>query len=933
MSSSSRTSSGGSTRDGQPAVNNGQQSPTFIIRKIDPCGNPHCGINSLQPYADEDIADVETARERQETGDQMLNAPETPHGGAATEDSNEAPATSGQNYNASEDPPEGQAEPMTENQRGLTIEELFSRIASNNAPGQFSRVSPLRESEEVAAGLDKASLEFEFGRSLNKGIEDLINGTIKAVRRAYEGRIKADVKAGWGLTIRKWLDQQQHKQKLELAAEFDEIYRQQWLIENAPKMQKVMEDRAEAAYHKLREVREREAEKRWAEKDYGEFLNHKRTEIHGKVEAELRQKLEEGVVAALQAEHMDRLREEARRQITNEMMEKMREQARQEIIDDKARYEHNMRFAKGVFSKFPSDAAPGIIGNGLFGIYRPNPDIHSETGNFPQPTRMPRGVIVHSSQGESSRMAGYASQSNGRPSTQVPSLLPALEFDRPPSSQASAPGDMPPPPRPRRIGRIVPPRRNRLTNINPGVGQAGNESAQKGSPGQQDPLKTPVAKLRAADQAFNKQLKDRMPGTRTASPKIYDDLSFLDAATLKRRAEASPAGSEPQPGNLGEDDDRAQRQGQSVEEQRVAPAPPTRTVPSQKAGKKRARDVDDEAGDEASGEDKENLGDGAKKPVSKRLRVEPSSQHHGISTRNRAAVRRAAAARASARARANTCSTSATASAPLPSAATTEKSTQQPPQPPTNVSEKPVTRANRLKRGRGAEKVEAKDEDDEASPPPAKRTRLATAKSSAANTTTATSSGTTAALATAAVNVKQEKRKPGRPPKAKSKAPSAAAKKRRSKLATPPPLRSEKTPEALGSPYANQAARAYGGGSPDNDNDDGESVPKDKGKGKEVRRSPDPSPKPGPESPVREDTAENRMWDAAIAEVRTSGNLSQPTRSSNVNDPFASSIRGQRDSSLAAADAEQSAGKEDEGKGKGKVEIIDLENEEDEDEL
>ncbi|KAL8720034.1 MAG: hypothetical protein Q9225_003050 [Loekoesia sp. 1 TL-2023] len=933
MSSESSAFSSGSPRVEQPAVDNGQQTPTFLIGNTDPCGNSHCGVNSLQSYAAENSADVQTPRGQQETGDQMLNAPETPHGGAADKDSSEESATSGHKFSAPKDPLEGQAGPSTANEKGLTVEDVFSRIISNDAPGQFSRASPLRESEEVAAGLDKASLEFEFSRSLNKGIDDLVNGTIKAVRKAYEGRIKADVKAEWGLIIRKWLDQQHDEQKRKLAAEFDENYRQQWLRENAPVMQKALEDRAEAAYHKLREVREMEAEKRWAEKDHGEFLNQKRTEIHGKVEAELRRKLEEGVVAALRAEHMDRLREEARQQVTNEMLESLQEQARQEIIDDQARYERNMHFAKGVFSKLPADAAPGIIGNGLFGIYRPDPDTHSETGNLPQPTRMPGRVVVHSSRGESSRMAGDASQSSGHPSTRVPSLLPALEFHQPPNTHASAPGDMPPPPRPGGIGGIVPPRRSRLTKINPGVGQAGNESAQKGSPGQQNPLKTPMARLRAADQAFHKQLKDRMPGTRTPSPKSYDDLSFLDAATPKRRAEASSAGPEPQPDSIGEGDSQAQRQAQSEQEQQVTPAPQTRTVPSQKAGKKRARDVEDEAGDEASGEDKENQGAGAKKPVTKRPRVEPSNPHHGMSTRNRAAVRRAAAARATARTRANSSSTTARAPAPLPAVATTEQSTQQSPQPSASVSRKPATRANRLKRGRVVEEVEAKEEDDEASPPPAKRTRLATAKRSAANTTTATSSGIAAAPATAAVNVKQEKRKPGRPPKAKGKAPGTAAKKTRSKLATPPPLRGEKTPEALGSPYADQAARAYGDGSStsDDDDDDGESVPKDKDKGKEVRRSPSPLATPRQESPVREDTAENRMRDAAIVQARVSGNFFPPTRSSNVNDPFASSMRGQGDSSLAAADAEQSAGEEkDEGKGKAEVVIIDLENEEDE---
>ena len=300
-----------------------------------------------------------------------------------------------------EGPNGGQLRQSTEKNEGLGIEDLSSNIESNDWSIRSSGL------EVEAARLDNSSIGLEFNNSLRKSVEDLITGTIKAIRRAYEAKVKAEIKAEWGRIVRKWLQDEENERRLDMMAQFDEHFRQQWLAENVPKMQQQLENRAEAEYHRYREVRG-EAERRWEREDYAGFWNYKVTQRYSHIEAELRQELEKGVVAALRAEHMGRLKEEARRQVAGELMEHMREQARQGVKDDKPSHENTTQFARGFYSSLSS-------------------------------------------------------------------------------------------------------------------------SSQKRS------LKSPVANLRAQEQAFNEQLKDRMPGTRTPSPvRDVDIESFLSSITPTR---------------------------------------------------------------------------------------------------------------------------------------------------------------------------------------------------------------------------------------------------------------------------------------------------------------------------------------------------------------------------------------------------------------
>ncbi|KAL9000759.1 MAG: hypothetical protein Q9188_005608 [Gyalolechia gomerana] len=853
--------------------------------------------------------------EANEVGRCELNPPETSHG-AVIEDPNEQPA----NRSGEDDVPEGsveaQAGPSTEDIKGLTSRDLLSRIISNGPPRQVFQPASLQRSEEEPAGLDLPSFEFEFGGSLRASVRDLISRMIGAIRKAYEGRIKAEVEAEWGQIVRKWLQGQEHDQKRALAADFDAQYRHQWEIQNVPKMQKQLANRAEVSYHKSREIREEEAEKRWTEKDYPYFWDIKKKEMSKKIEADLRRELQKGVIATLRAEHMERLREEARLQITHEMMERMREQARQEIIDDKARYHHNMLLTQGEISKPPADVAPGVIRNVFFNIHHPGAGARSETGNFLQPTRMPDRILHHSNQIESSRRAGSMFQSDERPLTLPPSLEPSL-FDCHPYTPPSGIDAMLPPPIPR---GMVPSDRNRTSGTNP-VEQAGIESPLEtsSSQAQQNPPKTPEAKLRASEKSCSKQLKDRIPGARIPSPIRDNDLgAFLQTIDRAERVGPGPA---IQPDNISEVDNQSREDARNGPGQRLVAVLQIRAAFTQKAGKKRPSPAEDEAADEDSGEYKDDRRAGPKKPLTKRPRLEPTIRSQRRSTRIQAVMQSAATDAARARANASTM----TAAAPAQSSAT------QPSQTGDNTGRKPIARSGRLKRNRDVQEAEIKE--DKASPPPTKRTRRATAKINAAHTSNGTFTvAAAAASGPIAVDVNQAKRKPGRPRKTNGKAAPAAAKQINLRRVTPPPQISEKTPEALECPSANQAAQASGGEPLDNDNEETSSVPEDKGKGREVL---DPSANLRSESPVREDTAENRMWDSLAAEGRASGAFHRPTRSSNVNDPFSSSIRCREDSFLALADAELSAREQekDEGERKGQAEVIDLEDDETEEGL
>ncbi|KAL8841058.1 MAG: hypothetical protein Q9170_001083 [Blastenia crenularia] len=642
--------------------------------------------------------------------------------------------------------------PSTSCRGGNTVEDLFSTTIAGELPPSVARIDRLRSCEEEAAGLNKATLELHFAGPLHESMNDLISGTIEATRRAYEVRIREEVKTSWRTIIQKWLEDQLDQQRRDIMAKFHEQYKQQWLAENTPTLLKDLTDRAEAAYHKFRTEREAEADRRWAKQDFADYMNQKRNQVQYQIEADLRQELERGVVAALKTEHMERLREEARHQITNEMMESMREEARREIIDDHARYQKNIRWAPYTSSTLSVDAPARVSGNSLFSIYSPGLAASSESRNIPQPTRVSSRVTVHSAPGQSPRMAGKASQSRPRPS-----LAAAFDFKQPSTKQASAEGDMPPPPKP---GSIVPGLRDQSCYFTPAVLQAQNSSSRL----QHSLLNSPVAEFVVAEEASKKQTNSKVLETRLLDPVRGNGPG---PSSLKidqtRSGDAGSAVTETQSDNVRHEDVQIQEHVQSGQGQHIASATRIIVVPPQKGSNKRARSRDNEVDDESAGKNEEIGQYEANEPVNKRTRVEPSSQNAGQVTQTRAHVRRAAAAktRAGASARSNASTMTAAAPPPPPAAATSGRSAAQSSQSAAAESEKSSTSSTPMKQRRGPQESVVKEGDDLESPPLAKRTR-AGIKISAARNATAKCEKITAA---AAINAEQKKRKPERPPK------------------------------------------------------------------------------------------------------------------------------------------------------------------------
>lgn len=841
----------------------------------------------------EDQADATLARESNIAGSREPFPVETSNS-TAGQDSSKITANSDK-----EDNTLGSLDAQTrlprENVEGLTSRNLSNRIISSGAPRQ-AFLTPLEENEVEAAGLDLPSLEIEVNGSLTASVRGLIDSTIEAIRNAYESRVKVEIEANWGQIVQDWLDGQENERRQAVKAELDLQYRHQWEVESRPKIAKQIEDRTEAAYQKYRDVQEKEAERRWVQEDYPSFLSEKKAEVTEKVEAELRQELEKGVVAALRAEHMNQLRDEARRQITREMMTQIRERARQDIIGDKVHYGRNMRFAKDVSARIPAETEPDIIGNGLFDVYRPDLRASSETSNFPQPTLIPNRGSIHSSRYESSDITGDPSQSNRSCLTQLPSLAPAF-FGRSRIAQLSdAEATPPPPPRPKQVTTS---RREPLSGINVDSGQAEHRSAFVGSldTGFQDLPRTPEANLLPAERPFIEQLQYNLSGIR--AQRVAAGLAGLDLQS-NTRVDAHR--------------DR-ESQAQIDQEQHFDALPYIRiakVMPTQEAGKKRARSYEDETTDDDTDQDKENRnvtpnGPAIKRPLTSAFPV----TNHRMSIRGRGAMPSAATNAARAEARASVT----IVAAPLQSSAT------QLFQQRIDAGRDRTTRSNRLKRGREPEEAEIKEE-DEISPPPAKRTRRATANSNAAHRSNSTSATTAAPRAATAVDAKQTKRKPGRPRKNRGKAAPAAARKTNLRRSNPPHGRDKTTLDVPESQSADEAVRATGDEPLDSGKEDEVSAATDNSKGKGVLRPP----KLRSTSPVREVTAENRTWNSLAADRRASIAFPRPTRSSGPNDPFSSAVRGPRESSLDRADPELSARERAEGMRKGNVEIVDLES-------
>ncbi|KAL9601302.1 MAG: hypothetical protein Q9219_002597 [cf. Caloplaca sp. 3 TL-2023] len=600
---------------------------------------------------------------------------------------------------------EGRAGIVLEDQHDRKLEDLLSRIKSNTPPHCISQLGSLQKSNGEASDLDTLSLTREISKALNKSVDGLLVNTVEAIRKAFEAKLKKEVQAEWGSTVQRWLKDHEDEQRRAIAAEFDDQYKQEWFARNLHKVTKELENRGEAAYQRVREWREREAEKRW-EEDSANLRHQMKAQLYYQVKAELRQELEKGVAATLRAEHIERLREEAR----------------QDIINDKARYDRNMLFAKDVFSRLPAHAASGASGNGLFGIYRPNPNAQCENGNL----AIPGGATAHDERREIGSVTGGASYSSA---TQPVSLLPAINFDRPLRKRTVALGEMLPPPRP---GALEQSQRMHQSNARPAEGHTQHKPPQQDSlrEAQRTSPQNPIARVHAASHALQKQVNGEIPGIRTSNPNQgQEPRASLHSIDLNQQEEVRRTLLDPWSNKNLKNDGQARERGQSDQQQHDAPNPRTTNVPSIDTGKKRGRSLEDVANNEATIKDNDPKWKGSD---SKRPRLESRSQDQGMSTRTRAAIKKNAGRTIEAGETEETADLSkntAIAPSPLAPRATAATSVIQPSQSLAGKGEEPAARCNPLKRCRNTQKTRSGEDEEPDSPPSVKKIRGANTKS------------------------------------------------------------------------------------------------------------------------------------------------------------------------------------------------------------
>lgn len=373
MSSKSSASGGASPDNEELAANNGQRPFVVPYCEANPYAQSHSGESSLR---------LPTADESQEP-----TAPQTPLDTVGAADDNGERATgsleSGELRESAR-----QKDFSDEEQRPISVEDVYKSESSNMASRRTALQRPFSMDEEDAAGISRHSLEHKLSGLLNNTISQfsqvtrqLILNTYDGVRKTCEARIQTDIEAVWKDRCGKWLDEQKGMQKLELEVEHEARYKQQWLNDHPHQLKQAAKDRAEEIYQKYRDVCMKEAEERWENEAGCAYYWRKKASMRQKVVLDLRQELEDEVIADLRAVHVDQLREQARREVTNELLEQLRDQALQGV---------RAETAQSVF------------------IYL---------------------TYEQDGRGRSSNEAGDGDQPGGRPSTEIPRLSAPIEDD------------------------------------------------------------------------------------------------------------------------------------------------------------------------------------------------------------------------------------------------------------------------------------------------------------------------------------------------------------------------------------------------------------------------------------------------------------------------------------------------------------------------
>ncbi|KAL8699550.1 MAG: hypothetical protein Q9224_001359, partial [Gallowayella concinna] len=378
--------------------------------------------------------------------------------------------------------PQGQTQPGPMNQEDISVEDFLKSDVSYAVPWTTARKSQLLPREEEAAGLDRAPLKRHHGKLINEGVNDLMDGVIRATRRAHERKIQEEIEAEWVPRCKAWLRQQRAQLKEEVAAEHRVQNRQHWLDTEGAKFRDDFLRLLDKVYIQQKAKWEAAFEQEWNDGARYKYHMYLRSGLKDVVKQELRKELRPVILEELRAKNLPSTRLDAQRDNVGDIRhyQQISHFAQDTGSNIRAR-EASERLNSAVDSGLPNgpENRPGTgtsaYNKGLFNmfpldapsygplIHHPQPIQSASTSNVHGvPSRAVRnhGIVgepiiprrVHALQKESiATQSSVASRYH--PSQPLP-VVPALSTGHPPSMLAAETGRMLPPPRPAGSGAV-----------------------------------------------------------------------------------------------------------------------------------------------------------------------------------------------------------------------------------------------------------------------------------------------------------------------------------------------------------------------------------------------------------------------------------------------------------------------------------------------
>lgn len=407
-----------------------------------------------------------------------------------------------------ESSPQGRILAILANREDLSVEDFLNSRVPHAVPWSTGLKSLLSGREEQAAGLDRTSLKSQSRRLIHGAIEDLMDGTIRATRRAHEDKIQKEIEAEWGPRCKDWLNRQRAQLKTQLKeevlAEQNAQNRQHWLDTQGESLRQHFIERSEATLVALQEKQAADYKQRWDSEERHKYQKYLRTCLESKVKKQLREELKPAIIEELRTIHLPALVAEARRGIIVDIhhnqqvshfatdvtgpgvrarlsanhdnvvsehddsgldpLVRVREASARfnSVMDsghqDRPEIRHNIEtdtYNRGLFNEFPLDARN----------YNYGPQIHHRQPSYiPNAQACPSGAVRnHGIVGEpivprrvqAPQTDSLATQSNVAPRRQSQQPIPALSASGSSNAMATGQGTMLPPPRP---GGLIPAR-------------------------------------------------------------------------------------------------------------------------------------------------------------------------------------------------------------------------------------------------------------------------------------------------------------------------------------------------------------------------------------------------------------------------------------------------------------------------------------------